>query len=190
MSLQINKLFNNPGDRKSIVDCCVEKDMFACRGNLMNPDSRQCKDAMSDICDSDIKENKKYLSNVCGLYSDVNTPPQDLDGEGDVNTPPQDLDGEGDVNTPPQDLDGVKMKVRLNARDSDLLPLHTKSVSGSSSDSDGMRDTTKTIIVVVVVLFVFCILAAIYSYYRKKSGSTADRAGSVDISTSGGTFPI
>ena len=165
MSLQINKLFNNPGDRKSIVDCCVEKDMFACRGNLMNPDSRQCKDAMSDICDSDIKENKKYLSNVCGLYSDVNTPP-------------------------PQDLDGVKMKVRLNARDSDLLPLHTKSVSGSSSDSDGMRDTTKTIIVVVIVLFVFCIIAAIYSYYRKKSGSTADRAGSVDISTSGGTFPI
>lgn len=168
--IEINRVFNNPGDRKSIVECCVNRDMFACRGSKLNPDSKTCDDALASICNKDLSINEEALSHVCNLREDEGDK-----GCNSTTTPEEDGDG---------NLNGIKMPVRLNKKDVDLIELHTQSVTGSSS---GSSDNTirNTIIVIVVCIVVFFGIPFLWNLFKNKKSSST-----VNIDTGAGEFPI
>ena len=159
MPLEINRHGMNPGDRTSIIDCCVNKDMFSCRGNGLNPDSQTCIDAISDIdgCKG-MNTRDNLLSHVCKLRDESS--------------------------------DGIHMPIGLNKADSDLLELHTKSVTGSSHNAEyyckASSNSMMSIIIVILMLIFFIVIPSVILYIRKKSSNQEI----IDISTVGNGFPF
>jgi hypothetical protein len=157
MPVEINRHGINPGDRTSIIDCCVNKDMFSCRGNGLNPDSQTCIDAISDI-DGFKGMNPCDNSHVCKLRDESS--------------------------------DGIHIPIGLNKADSDLLELHTKSVTGSSHnvgyDCKASSNSIMSIIIIILMLIFFIVIPSVILYIRKKSSNQEI----IDISTVGNGFPF